>query len=965
MPAHLRRLGRQALAIIALAMAVFSAAIPALALEPVEVSRGDVAIDLTNHVDLYPNEGSVLQISTVPDANGIRRRIEVRSGNAEHPGDWAVFSLANISDEQLDRLIVAPHFRLPGSGMFWPDLGSSRIAAITPSEGFALNRVTSDDADVFSITLNPGAVITFVAELDTADLPQLYLWQPDAYKDTENAFTLYHGVVLGIAGLLAVFLSILFVVKGTSVLPATAMLAWSVLLYVAIDFSFLNQLIPLSPGDLRIWRASADVAIAFSLVVFLFTYLNLARWHAQLGYAAAAWGVLLMALFGLALFDPPAAAGIARISFASTVLAGVVLMVYLSLRRYDRAILLMPAWALIVAWLFAAWMTATGRIDNDIVQPALDGGLVLIVLLLGFTVIQHSFAGGAYQPGLFSDLERQALALLGTEATVWDWDVGRDRIVTEPDFAPKLGFPAGTLNGPARSWLQYLHPGDRDRFRSTLDLFLEWRRGRLKLEFRIRANDGHYHWMLIRARPVLSTDGEVIRCVGTITDQTDQKVSTQRLLQDAVVDNLTGLPNHTILIDRLSYLVALSKTSPHMRPTLIVADIDRFSDINETLGFAAGDNILIALTRRIQRLLKPEDTLTRLSGNAFAIVLQSQTEPDAVAEFADALVAAIDVPITFENREIALTASIGIASWHDAPDSAEIFLEDARLAMLRAKRMGGNTVETYRPALRMLDDERKRVEADLGRAIDRKEMSVFYRPVMRLDSHKVAGFACVLSWKHPQRGEISTGEIFEISREAERSAELVLYTVRQALEDLAGWQQTLPKVRPFVSIELNCTEMLRTSTLIELESLVRQSENAPRQVVFSIPEDVVQKAPEQAKLALQYLRTIGAGVTLSGFGNGHGSLTLLKGFRFDATYVDNAVFKQNNETQTDVVKAFVELASRLGTAVGVTDVGSEVDAQALADAGCAYASGPLYGASVAAPTALRLLKEVAAAAKEA
>lgn len=932
-------------------------AAPALALEPVEVSRGDVAIDLTNNIDLYRNEGDTLQISTVPDPNGIRRRIEVRSTSGNHSGDWAVFSLANISDEQLDRLIVAPHFRLPGSGLFWPDLGSARIEAITPSEGFALNRIKSDDADVFSITLNPGAVITFVAELDAGDLPQLYMWEPEAYKDTENAFTLYHGVVLGIAGLLAVFLSILFVVKGTSVLPATAMLAWSVLLYVAIDFSFLNQIIPLSASDQRIWRASADVAVAFSLVVFLFTYLNLARWHAQLGYGAAAWGVLLIGLFGIAIFDPPAAAGIARISFAATVAAGVVLMIYLSLRRYDRAILLMPAWVLIVAWLIAAYMTVTGRIDNDIVQPALDGGLVLIVLLLGFTVIQHAFAGGAYQPGLFSDLERQALAFLGTDATVWDWDVGRDRIVTEPDFAPKLGLPGGALNGPARTWLQYLHPADRDRFRSTLDLFLEWRRGRLKLEFRIRANDGHYHFMMIRARPVLSTDGEVIRCVGTLNDQTDQKVSTQRLLQDAVVDNLTGLPNHTILTDRLQSLIAMSRSVPDFHPTLIVADIDRFKEINETLGFAAGDNILIALTRRIQRLLKPEDTLSRIWGSSFAIILQSQNDPDAVAEFTEALTAAIDVPITFENREITLTAAIGIASWHDGHETADDFLEDARLAMLRAKRMGGNAVETYRPALRMLDDERKQMQSDLGRAIDRQEMTVQYHPIVRLDGEKLAGFSCTLNWKHPLRGDVSAGEVFELSRESGRAAELALYTARQAASDLASWQQSVAGARPFVMIELRCIDMLRTSTLIELESVVRQSEVAPRRIVFSIPEEIVQEAPERAKLALQYLRTIGTGVTLSGFGNGHGSLTLLKSFRFDATYVDSAVFRINQEPQTELVTAFTELGAQLGTAIGITELESEADAEAFAKAGCTYATGPLYGSAISSAVALKLLRE--------
>jgi hypothetical protein len=136
----------------------------------------------------------------------------------------------------------------------WPDLGSTRILSITPSEGFALDQVESSEDDVFRITLNPGTVITFVAELAAPDLPQIYLWEPEAYKDTVNAYTLYRGIVLGIAGLLAVFLTILFVVKGTSMLPATAALAWAVLAYVSVDFGFLSKLISVTPGDERIWR---------------------------------------------------------------------------------------------------------------------------------------------------------------------------------------------------------------------------------------------------------------------------------------------------------------------------------------------------------------------------------------------------------------------------------------------------------------------------------------------------------------------------------------------------------------------------------------------------------------------------------------------------------------------------------------------------------------------------------------
>ena len=418
------------------------------AFEPVKISRDDTALDLTATTDIYANQGEAFQVSTAPGPDGIRRRIEVRASSEDHQGDWAVFALANVSEEQLERVIVAPHFRLVNSKLFWPDLGSQRIIAITPSEGFALDRQPSPDADVFRITLNPGSVITFVAELSTPQLPQIYLWEPEAYKDTINAFTLYRGIVLGIAGLLAVLLTILFVVKGTSVLPASAALAWAVLAYICVDFGFLEKLITVTSSDQRIWRAGAEVALASSFVVFLFTYLNLNRWHAHLGYATFAWVVGLALLFGVAIYDPSVASGIARVSFALTATAGIALIIYLGFNKYDRAILLVPSWALILVWLFGSWLTVTGQLDNDIVQPALGGGLVLIVLLIGFTVIQHAFAGSAYQQGLFSDLERQSLALTGSGDTVWDWDVTRDRIVTTPDISNGLGWSRAPCTVP-------------------------------------------------------------------------------------------------------------------------------------------------------------------------------------------------------------------------------------------------------------------------------------------------------------------------------------------------------------------------------------------------------------------------------------------------------------------------------------------------------------------------------------
>ena len=157
------------------------------------------------------------------------RRIAVKARTAGSRPDWIAFALNNDSDQQIDRLLVAPHSRLTGSQVVWPDLGSTRITAVTASEGSSPERQPASDADIFLITLDPGATVTYVAELATPDLPQLYLWDSDAYKEKVNGLTLYRGIVIGIVGLLALFLTIIVVVKGAVMFPAAAALAWSVL----------------------------------------------------------------------------------------------------------------------------------------------------------------------------------------------------------------------------------------------------------------------------------------------------------------------------------------------------------------------------------------------------------------------------------------------------------------------------------------------------------------------------------------------------------------------------------------------------------------------------------------------------------------------------------------------------------------------------------------------------------------
>lgn len=929
----------------------------ARAVEPVRINSDDTALDLTATTEIHRNRGDAFQVSTAPGTDGIVRRIEVRASSPEHSGDWAVFALANASDVQIDRLIVAPHFRLVGSGILWPDLGSERIVSITPSEGFALDRIPSDEDDVFRITLNPGTVVTFVAELASSNLPQIYLWEPEAYKDTVNAFTLYRGVVLGIAGLLAVFLTILFVVKGTSMLPATAALAWAVLAYVSVDFGFLSKLISVTPGDVQTWRAGTEVFLATGLVVFLFAYLNLNRWHINLSYATMAWILGLGGLFAVAIYDPAIAAGIARISLAATALSGVVLIGYLAFNRYDRAIMLIPTWALVLCWLFGAWLTVTGRLANDIAQPALGGGLVLIVLLMGFTVMQHAFAGGSYQQGLFTDMERQAMAVSGSGDTVWDWDVARDRLVTIPDLSGKLGLSPNSLTGQARIWLPRIHPDDRDRFRTVLDVLLEHRRGRLNHEFRMRAEDGHYHWMGLRARPVLGANGEVIRCVGTIIDITEQKNAETRLLHDAVHDNLTGLPNRELFLDRLEMTIAHAESNPNIRPTVFMIDLDDFKQVNERHGRSVGDTILLAITRRLKRLLKPQDSLARIAGDQFGLILVSEQEPARVAALAEAIGKAIAAPIDFANQEIRLTASIGLVTWIENGAVPEELTKDAELAMHQAKRFGGNRIEPFRPAFRTVGTDRQRLEADLRRALDRNELKLAYQPIVRLEDAEIAGFEALLRWDDPKRGTVSPSEFVPVAEASGLIMEMGMYALKQAANDLGQWQQAVGELPIFMSVNLSTAQLLNNDLCNDVISVIAETRCDPERFRLELTESLVMHNPHQALVVLSRLREAGIGLSLDDFGTGHSSLSYLTRFPFNTIKIDKSLVSDPTERRGILLRSIVSLAKELDMMVVAEGVATEEDAQTLAQMGCDFAQSFLFGPPIGADSVQKLLKE--------
>ena len=928
---------------------------PGRAVEAINVRTDAQAIDLTDSVERHRSEADRLLVSAAPGPDGIIRRMDVRA--REGNTNWAVFALANSGDEQIERLIVVPHYRMVGSGVFWPDLGSSRVASIT-SSGERPERQDSATADIFRITLDPGSVMTYVLELRTDKLNQLYLWQPEAYKDKVNSLTLYHGIVIGIAGLLALFLTILFVVKGSMMFPAAAALGWAVLVYIGLDFGFWGKVFALSADSEQIWRASGEAILAATLVVFLFAYLNLNRWHVRYAHITLGWLAFLAALVALALYEPPIASGIARVSLFAVALLGFALVVYLSFHGFDRAVLLIPTWLLLVLWVIAAMFAVTAVITNDIVGPALLGGLVLIVMLIGFTVMQHAFAGGVTS-GIVSDVERRALALTGAGDMIWDWDVSADKVFTSPETEVLLGLKRGSLEGPAARWLDVLHPLDRDRFRAVLDSVLEQRRGRLSQDFRLRTPDGHYLWFTLKARPVVGSDGEVVRLVGTLTDVTDFKNAEERLLHDAVHDNLTGLPNRELFLDRLEGVLALAKADPAIKPTVMLVDLDRFKQVNDSVGVAVGDSILLTLARRLARLLKPQDTLARLAGDQFALILLSEREAERITAFAEKLRKGLRAPITFNDRELFLTASIGVALDDGEPRRTEEVLKDAELAMYHAKRIGGDRIEVFKPAMRARQSDRATLESELRRALEREEIAIVYQPLVRLEDRSVAGFEAMPRWHHPKVRRASPAEFIAIAEEVGLIVELGMFVLEHAARQLSSWQRTVRRRDPlFVSVNMSSRQLLRQDLIHDLRTVTARAGLARGTLKLELTESLVMENPEHTAQMLQRIRDLGAGLVLDEFGSGHASLAYLQRFPFDTIKIGQSFVRTNGKGSRPVVlRSIIALAHDLGMEVVAEGAETDSDAVELYQLGCEYAQGTYFGEPVSADDAKALLQD--------
>ena len=953
---------RAALLSVLTAAAIWLSVAPALALEPITVQPDLERIEITTLGDAYEGRGDSLQVETAAGSDGVTGRMTVRASVPGANPNWMVFALTNKSDKPAERWLTADRYTVSGSGTVWPDLDARRIEAVTPSIGFVPERVKSDKADVFRITLEPGQTITYVAELSTERFARLYLWKPIDYEIQTRDRQLFNGAMLGLTGLLAIFLTAVFAANHKIIFPAAALVSWSVLTYLCVDFGFFHRLFNLKPEDNAVYRAATESAIAASYVIFLATFLRLSMWHGLVRMLIGVWIVAQLSLIAVAVIDPRLSATFARMSFLAIGGAGGLLTLYLAARGQDRALSLVPTWVLFLVWIFAAGMTLSGRLAGDAVVQGLVAGLVLVVILLGFTVTQFAFRSlDPVYAGAPTELQARSLALAGSGSIVWEWNIRRDEFKLGPEIEMALSLMPGELSCKVDDFLRHVHPTDKERFRVMLVSAQERAGVKIRTDFRLRHADNSWRWFELEAASVPNADGRTLRCVGLIRDVSDAKRAQERLLHDAVHCSLTGLPNRELFLDRLKTAVARAKTDQTVRPAVIFIDLDKFKSVNASFGLVRGDSLLLTVARRLQRHLGAHDTAARVGGDQFALLFVGEQDARNLASVAERVRRSLRAPIPLANQEIVLTGSIGIAIWDQEHTLDDDLLKEAELAMYRAKRGGADRIEVFEPDMRRDRDDRIQVESDLRKALEKSQLKVLYQPIVYLPTKELAGFEALVRWDHPKHGMLNPIAFVPVAEESDLIIKLGSYVLLRAAKDCAKWQTELPRAdRPlFVSVNVSSKQLFKPESVQEIRHILGRNIVPRGTLRLEITETLVMENPEQAVEVLETLRGAGAELALDDFGTGYSSLAYLQRFPFDTIKIDRElVGASDSASGAAIMRSIVALSHELAKKVVAEGVESAEEAVFMRTIGCEYAQGYHFGEPISERDVTQLLKMV-------
>ncbi|HYR17939.1 MAG TPA: EAL domain-containing protein [Myxococcales bacterium] len=586
-------------------------------------------------------------------------------------------------------------------------------------------------------------------------------------------------------------------------------------------------------------------------------------------------------------------------------------------------------------------------------RTELAGNLAITGTLLDITERRRA------EHALRQSEERYALAERGANDGLWDWDLAGNRVYLSPRWKQMLGLREDELGSDPEAWFERVHPDDRDRLSADVARHLSGDTPNLEVEHRIRHADGTWRWVLLRGTAVRDAQGKATRMAGSQTDVTERKEAEEKLLHDALHDALTGLANRSLFMDRLRQAMAFLQRKPDLRFAVLFLDVDRFKNINESLGHAMGDRLLVSVGKRLLGCIRPGDTVARLGGDEFALLLEDYGAPEDPARCAEHIQAELAPAHDLGGVEVFATASIGIAVAGRGYTRPEELLRDADTAMYRAKQLGRARHAVFHPAMHAHARAQLQLETDLYRALERNELRVAFQPIVSLSTGLIAGCEALVEWQHPKRGRIPPAEFIPAAEETGLILPIGEWVLRESCKAARGFADRLPRGAPIaVSVNLSARQLLRAELLEQVRSALQQSGLEPHRLRLEVTESVIMENAGPASLLLAQIKALGVHLLLDDFGTGYSSLSYLHNFRFDTLKLDRSFVARvdSSSKHAEIVRTIVSLARALGMDVVAEGVETPAQVAQLQMLHCDYAQGYYFARPLEAPQLAGLLE---------
>jgi diguanylate cyclase (GGDEF)-like protein len=430
--------------------------------------------------------------------------------------------------------------------------------------------------------------------------------------------------------------------------------------------------------------------------------------------------------------------------------------------------------------------------------------------------------------------------------------------------------------------------------------------------------------------------------------------SREHFRHAAFHDALTGLPNRSLFIEHLRLALGRAHQNEQYRFCVLFLDLDRFKNINDSLGHPCGDQLLIMVARRLETCVRQTDVVARFGGDEFAILLDSLQDPSDAIHVAEKVLQTISAPFKLTSHEAITTASIGVALSSPNYKQAEDIIRDADTAMYRAKEGGKARYEIFNTDMHTRAVTLLRLETDLRRAIENEELRVYYQPIVSVANGQLHGFEALVRWHHPERGIVSPTDFIALAEETGLILPLGLNVFREACRQLRAWQQRSLSDRDLIiSVNLSAKQLMQPDLIERIAEVLHESQLKPWHLKLEVTESVVMDNPEVAAVTLAKLRALGVLLSIDDFGTGYSSLSYLNRFPLDILKIDRSFISTMNQSDENlqIVKTIVTLAGNLGMEVIAEGVETEEQLNQLRLLKCEYAQGFLFSEAMNAAQA--------------